>query len=281
MGATIAAAEKVARVANGLIADHHPRLRSVGILYATIDSKIPKRPKPLCKGFGSVRVLDSYAKFWSSSNISSDQSDYELQVTMNLTWWLMSNEEQRIAAVDHMLEHFWFEEPEVDDGGEPEGDGSWQVLEHDISEFAGILERHGLWNDPLKAAAARASQVNLPGFINVGVSSEPRADGAGERVRSVTGCRMCGGQHEAVVQTRVGEGTKDAGWQWACPDIIPGQDETNSVVSYDDEEGRAEPPNGVTAEQMMAVDPDGDLDEQAAIAAGMAGSKRKRPAPVA
>jgi hypothetical protein len=62
----------------------------------------------------------------------------------------------RMALVDHELSHCWF--ATVDNDGVTQKfhqDGSpwWTIRGHDLEEFCGVVERHGLWSEDLRAMA--------------------------------------------------------------------------------------------------------------------------------
>jgi len=69
-------------------------------------------------------------------------------VEVNVGEWLAMTEEQRWATVDHELCHC---EPGP------------AVVGHDLQEFWGVVERHGLYSNRLRTMAA-AMQLQLPGL---------------------------------------------------------------------------------------------------------------------
>ena len=69
--------------------------------------------------------------------------------------WKQLDEKQRIALVDHELCHL---RVDFDDDGEPK----LSLRGHDLEEFAGIVERHGLWASDVAAfGSAVAEQLVL------------------------------------------------------------------------------------------------------------------------
>ena len=78
----------------------------------------------------------------------------DLVVTINKVAWPALSARQRVALVDHELCHF---EKDVDDGGDPK----WLLVGHDVEEFTGVIQRHGLWSRDVENFVSEARQLRL------------------------------------------------------------------------------------------------------------------------
>lgn len=85
---------------------------------------------------------------WSEE---SEDIDYVLVVAVSV--WNRIPAETRIALVDHELCHAagWDAEAEA-----------WLVRGHDVEEFGQVVERHGAWQETLRAFIETAQRVQLP-----------------------------------------------------------------------------------------------------------------------
>lgn len=107
-----------------------------------------------------------------SLTVDDGQADDEpqvLTVIINGDEWPDLTPEQRKALVDHELCHFDLNHDT----------GRWQIVGHDVEEFAGVIRRHGLWLDDIRrfAHVAKDAIVQLSLF-----DAEPAADPAEESV---------------------------------------------------------------------------------------------------
>lgn len=83
-------------------------------------------------------------------------SDYFL-IEISHEAWLTISDTQRVALVDHELSHCAFE---FDDDGLPK----LAMRHHDVEEFIGVVNRHGLWKadvEHLGIAAAEQLALNI------------------------------------------------------------------------------------------------------------------------
>ncbi len=88
-------------------------------------------------------------------------TEFEREITgklififVNQKWWNVTNTKQHKALLDHEMSHIGRKNDEPEYCKEigifkrwnpADNPSSWCIIEHDIEEFAGVVERHGLW----------------------------------------------------------------------------------------------------------------------------------------
>lgn len=70
-------------------------------------------------------------------------SGYHFLITVAYPTWKDLSDKQKLAVVDHELEHCFVEDDEKT--GEPK----YSILPHDVEEFGSIIRRHGLYTTDL------------------------------------------------------------------------------------------------------------------------------------
>jgi hypothetical protein len=152
-GPTITENREAARIAEGLIPEHHTELSDAKIRYLSTSAKPPKRKG--CKQFGAVAVLGPVPRFLSSE--SGDMEDgADVVIVVRSKTWTFFNDDQRRAAVDHLLAHVQADYDE--ETGELLG---WVIVGHSVEEFTDVLGRNGAWNLDLREFGLAGQQLAM------------------------------------------------------------------------------------------------------------------------
>jgi hypothetical protein len=136
-------APEVAKIAQDLITEHHPRLHAAHIEY------IYRNPAASSDG---VPKLGTARKISGLNAFLSEYGRPHLVIEIAEEEWQDLTPEQQTALVDHELCHCnWDEEKD-----EP------RLRPHDVEEFGAVIARHGLWSQRLKGFAERGQlRLNL------------------------------------------------------------------------------------------------------------------------
>ncbi len=125
-----------------LIPAHHEHLVDARILLIFRD-QAGKRAGKL--------VAATASKMSAKDNAIADAAPpYAFKIVIAGDLWLLNTDAWGRALIDHELCHC---------GGNSE-DG-WELVGHDLEEFAEIVERHGLWMSDVKAFCERVVQLEL------------------------------------------------------------------------------------------------------------------------
>lgn len=138
--ATFREAPEVQRVAERLIPERHPHLENARIGYLFREG--PWRSKGKAVLARALKVSDREAFF----------TGLHFVLLVNALLWVQLEPYQQEALVDHELSHMWRDE------------GNWAIRGHDVEEFTGVIQRHGLWSKDvaeLVGAAQEYQQVRL------------------------------------------------------------------------------------------------------------------------
>lgn len=159
-------AGEVEAVAKDIIAtvDEHADLVHATILYVFRDKHSTSRGRVV---LGKARKFTGLTKFLIEEEASGPL--FVVEVAQNL--WTGMTEEARRALVDHELSHLAVERQE---------DGTWvgRTRGHDVEEFLGVVERHGLWKADVAAlATTAASKLEQLTLDLVGGGVDPDGDG--------------------------------------------------------------------------------------------------------
>jgi hypothetical protein len=150
---TFRPAPAVARIADDLIAKHHPELEGVRIEYVFRDPPTNTKGKQVWGSARKISGLNAYLATPSESDGAGDTDDLFVIEIAEKVWGALKDT-QRIALVDHELSHCTIEVDEESD------EVTLRLLPHDLEEFRGVIERHGLWEGST-AAFGRAMQPHL------------------------------------------------------------------------------------------------------------------------
>lgn len=127
--------EDLQDIGNDLIRKYHPSLATASIAYLFVNKEIKHKGKLVG---GQARTCSKLVKAIST---------YDFVIVISYPTWQKLEERQRLALLDHELEHCFVSETD-------EGDIKYSILPHDYEEFSSILDRHGLWNGGLEALGA-------------------------------------------------------------------------------------------------------------------------------
>lgn len=130
-------------LATPLLEKHYSHLRALKLRWFFTDQKPPKQLA--CKAFAAVTILTPLHRILSSGGTDEEEGDH-VAIVVNSQLWVALTPAQQRAVVDHALAHIWVETTD-------DGDDKISRLEHDIGDFAHILERNGLYFDSMKFAA--------------------------------------------------------------------------------------------------------------------------------
>lgn len=140
-----ARAEEVKKIAAKLIPEHHGHLAEAKALYL------------FRKGTWNAKGKTVLGKAYAVPEQWAYISGIDLLIVINHEAWQALTDRQRVALVDHELSHFTRED-------NPSGDPVWGTTSHDIEEFSGVVQRHGLWAKDVENFFAAAKQMTLSDF---------------------------------------------------------------------------------------------------------------------
>lgn len=150
-----------AKIAAGLITDHHRNLIDAPIVYVFI-SPAPKAHGRVILGRArKVSGLNAFLVALAAGEVNpleevgaeideeEDEVDHSFFV-MEISWneWRRASAEERAALVDHELCHFAVDE-----------EGALSIRGHDLEEFTAVVLRHGLWREDVQRFAGACSSV--------------------------------------------------------------------------------------------------------------------------
>jgi hypothetical protein len=147
--ASYTSAPVAARIAEHLIGRHHTHLLETPILYVFQDTAAVSKGRIVLAKARKVSGLNAFlAALAAGDTVDDPDHDYTFFVMeIAADRWAGLTDGQRQALVDHELCHFAV--------GEDEDTGAailW-IRGHDVEEFTGVVERHGLWSPDLETFA--------------------------------------------------------------------------------------------------------------------------------
>lgn len=148
-------------LARPIISNHHSHLAGTRIEYVFREKASTKGGKTV---LGTARLVKGLAAMLSTPGATdSDGNDYFVIEIAKDTWDLLPNDKRK-ALLDHELSHC---QVALGDAGEVK----LTIQPHDVEEFAGVLARHGLWQEDLEDFVSalgkkrlQAIAVTLPGI---------------------------------------------------------------------------------------------------------------------
>jgi hypothetical protein len=142
-------ADEVKAIAETLIADFHPHIGDLTVLYVFRSEHSEENGKVVLGKARKVSGLNAYLA-WRHLVEDEDRghgapvsSFYVVEIAADT--WLALTGPQRLALVDHELSHI----------------GADGLLSHDVEEFSGVIERHGLWRPALEEFIEASKQQPL------------------------------------------------------------------------------------------------------------------------
>jgi len=149
-------ASAVERIAEKLIAQHHRHLADVPIRYLWRDKAATSKGRTVLGKARKVGGLNAHLVHLVRKDEPPDEVEFFV-VEIAADAWQTLTEPQRIALVDHELCHLGVDIPERADK-----DRTLVLRGHDLEEFTGVVERHGLWRPEIETfRAAAGAQLTL------------------------------------------------------------------------------------------------------------------------
>lgn len=106
-------------------------------------------------------------KMKKASELDRELHGFDAVLILNEEHWRILQPEQRLALVDHELCHLApsLDPNTLDQREDAHGKKLWRIRKHDIEEFRGVVERHGLYKSDLSDFVRAAAQSKaLPLF---------------------------------------------------------------------------------------------------------------------
>ncbi len=140
MSATLRDGYEPRKLAMPLLAKEHRRLADYRIVWCGTDAK-PGKELGICKTYAQSTILSPLHRYLSSGGSDMNEGAH-VAIVVNDWLWQRLVVPQRRWLVDHVLEHVAVDEV-----------GTLSLRHHDIGDFSGVIQRHGVPLDPMKAAA--------------------------------------------------------------------------------------------------------------------------------
>lgn len=134
----ITKAPEVQRFADTLIVEYHPDLSEAKILYLFTDSNRTQGGHTV---LGTTGKLSSVQRFLSGG-LEAVEDGYDFIIMISKMTWDGHSDKQKTALVDHQLSHCRLKSKTNPKTGEIRR--WWAVVGHEVEEFVGVVERHGL-----------------------------------------------------------------------------------------------------------------------------------------
>jgi predicted metallopeptidase len=136
--------EEIADIAEQLIASYHEHLAGETIIYLFRSEHSEEKGKIT---LGKARKITGLNAFLATKPIEEEPVEPPVLYVIEIAYdtWLKLTGPQRIALVDHELQHIT-----------PDG-----LRAHDVEEFRAIVARHGMWKPDLKDFLDTARQKPL------------------------------------------------------------------------------------------------------------------------
>ena len=141
-------APEVAQIAQELIIKYHQHLRGANIRYL------------FRYGPWSNKKRETQGQAVKVSGVNHFLTGLDFIILINADVWEQLNEKEKVALVDHELEHCCKE------------DDKFYLQGHDVEDFIRVIRRHGFWSPNLKAVKHEAVQ----GMLNLVVDEKPKLE---------------------------------------------------------------------------------------------------------
>lgn len=150
-------ANDAAKIGQGIIEEHHAHLNGVRVEFVFMDKTPRSGGKEV---WGRAKKISGLPAFLSSENgmrsiyDSESPQDYFV-IELSEEVWERLTTKGRKALLDHELSHCEIVEDD-------KGNVNLATVGHDITEFEGVLRRHGLWNESVEEfVKAGAEQLSF------------------------------------------------------------------------------------------------------------------------
>lgn len=148
-------APAVERIATTLIGKYHAHLSDVEIRYCFRDKAAKSKGQTVWGKARKVSGLNAYLAHDQAEDGADAGDDDFFVIEIAEDVWVVLNDKQRTALVDHELAHCSID---YDD----ENDTIKLVLRaHDLEEFREVVERHGLWRPEISEFVNAVQQQTL------------------------------------------------------------------------------------------------------------------------
>jgi len=147
-------------IAQSLIPEYHPHLERAQIIYLFTNQERKTAGKVV---LGTAQKLGTLLKYFSSGEAGDLEEGYDFCMLLSQEQWSVCSAAQRRALVDHELSHM--AERVTVNRLTQEVTRRWAIQGHDVEEFRGVIERHGLWRSDVRQFAETAFQHRQPGLF--------------------------------------------------------------------------------------------------------------------
>lgn len=144
-------------IAQQLIPEYHPHLQDAQIVYLFTTQERKYRGDVV---LGTAQRLGMLPRYFSSGTSADLEEGYDFCILLSEDQWKFLTHDQRRALIDHQLSHCGVRR--TVNHLTQEVSEHWTLLPHDVEEFRGVIERHGLWRLDLRQFAETAIQHRQP-----------------------------------------------------------------------------------------------------------------------
>jgi len=164
-------------LAQPLIREQHAHLVGARILYLVTNQPMKRQGRVIAGKAAKNAPLLRFLSSFKDAELPSVMGGYDFILTFSDREWYDAKPEMKAALVDHELAHCIQKVKFNKKTGEDEY--TWSLAAHDVEEFYGVIERHGLhWRGDVKYLAdVVARQLGLPGVAGTASADEMRAAG--------------------------------------------------------------------------------------------------------
>lgn len=139
MSVTYSAAPQVANIASKLIPEHHDHLADVTVEFVFRSEHAERHGNVVLGKARKVSGLNAFLVH-AATGEGGDEPFFVIEVAQDI--WSVFTSDERVALVDHELSHCRIKVTK---------DGTQlYVAPPDIEDFAGVINRHGLWRPDLR-----------------------------------------------------------------------------------------------------------------------------------
>jgi len=144
-------------IAQQLIPEYHPHLIEASIVYLFTTQERKYRGDVV---LGTAQRLGMLPRYFSSGTSADLEEGYDFCILLSQDQWKFLTHDQRRALIDHQLSHCGVRR--TVNHLTQEVSEHWTLLPHDVEEFRGVIERHGLWRPDLRQFAEEAVKHRQP-----------------------------------------------------------------------------------------------------------------------
>lgn len=141
---TYSPSDTLQKLAENLIANHHPEIATAKIGYYFVGG-----------GLGKKAGKDLLGKVQKVSGFWNNYSGFDFILFIDEANWANLDDQTKVALIDHYLECITGEEDEKT------GDMKWVRREPDVNEFTSILKRRGSWHPDLAEFIAVSRTLDI------------------------------------------------------------------------------------------------------------------------